>query len=153
MMSENAEESGLPLQELIQRIEANVNGADAQILAAALLYREARRRVEAGEEGAGVKWMEWAVKNIKLKSSRLYELEKIADSDDPAAELDVVRASNRERQKRYREKATARENTSDPERVKLSKWAKDAPIDQVRSILTHVQRLPAVMPAALAIAA
>ncbi len=66
-----------PLDTVARSIEQHAKQSDDQVIAAAMLVREARRRVEGGEVG-NVTWSAWARENIDLSSSRLRELEGIA---------------------------------------------------------------------------
>lgn len=75
---------------LAEKIAHCATQADEHTITAALLIREARKRVEAGEAG-DTTWYEWAPKNIKLSLSRLRELQRIAEAQDPRKELERLR--------------------------------------------------------------
>ena len=72
--------------------------ADQLLIETAMLIKEARRKVEAD----GNVWSAWANENIKLKESRVRELQRVADADDPYAELERIRAATRDRVARHR---------------------------------------------------
>lgn len=128
------------LEALIQEIETRANKADDHIIAAALRLRELRQRIEGGELGENVKWMEWARKSFRnISISRLYELSAIAEAEDPRAELELQREKTREKVKRHREKMAALERAIEPERKELIAWAKIAPIDEVRLSLRGIR--------------
>lgn len=95
------------LETLAKEIAKCATQADEHDIRAALLVREARKRVDAGEAG-NITWYEWAPKNIKLSESRLRELQSIAGAKDPKAERQRLRELNNERVKRHRkQKKTA----------------------------------------------
>ncbi len=152
------------LESLAKQIVENADKADEYVVAAAMLIREARKRVEAGDAGNGVTWSGWAEKNIELSPSRLRELDRIAKADDPASELTRLRelASKRAAKHRAKQKEKAKpasplrngdaetiedspsepvqihsepEQDLEPERRELAEWSKSAPIDDVRHIL------------------
>lgn len=127
-------ESKEPLDVVARKIETLARKADDQVIAAALLVREARRRVEAGEAG-DIKWYGWAPKNINLSVSRLRELQRIAEADDPAAEIERQRKLTQKRVENYRERQAATKEALDPERRRLIAWAKVAPIERVKMVL------------------
>ena len=95
------------------KIVENVNKADDHVIEAAMLVREARKRVNEGKAGQLVTWSEWATKHIDLGESRLRELQRIADADDPKAELERIRAGNRERAAKHRAKQKEQISNSD----------------------------------------
>ncbi len=78
-----------PLERIAEQIREFATTADESTIKAALLVREARARLDAGELG-DTTWYEWAPKNIKLKMSRLRELQRIAEAENPKAELDFT---------------------------------------------------------------
>lgn len=131
------------IKALVAHIVERANEGDEQLIALAKIVRELKQRVEAGEAGAGIKWMEWALKNIKLKSTRLYELNAIANADDPKKELDDLRRANRERQKERRERLK-NGGEVDPERaevIKLIRTVKIEVVHEVRALIRqHINR-------------
>lgn len=66
-----------PLDIVAIKIAEHAKKSDQHVVAAAMLMRDARRRVDVGEAG-DVTWYEWALKNITLSGSRLRELQRIA---------------------------------------------------------------------------
>lgn len=123
-----------PLDVVASKIEQHAKKSDEHVIAAAILVAEARRRVEAGEAG-NIKWYTWARKNIDLSPSRLYELQCIAEADDPRKELERIRKLTRERVKEHRERKAAEKRALEEERQELIAWAKKEPIEKVRRIL------------------
>ena len=123
-----------PLDVVAQKIEAHAKKSDEHVIAAAMLVREARRRIEAGEAG-DIKWYVWAPDNIKLSLSRLRELQRIAEADDPAKELERQRKLTQKRVEEHRAKKTAEKRELEAERRDLIVWAKKAPIEDVRRVL------------------
>lgn len=126
-----------PLEVVANKIAAHAKKADEQVIKAALLMREARRRVEAGEAG-DVTWYAWGRKNIDLSETRLRELQRIADADDPAAEIERLRKMIRKRVEEHRARKAAEAQSLDEERKELITWAKKAPIERVRRVLKQV---------------
>ena len=128
-----------PLDVVARQIEAHAKKSEEQVISAAMLVREARRRVEAGEAGK-ISWYDWAPKNISLSLSRLRELQSIAAADDPEKELERQRKLTQKRGKEHRakKKATGTQDL-DPERQDLINWAKEAPIDRVKQVLGQIR--------------
>jgi vacuolar-type H+-ATPase subunit I/STV1 len=135
---------------LAEKIAHCATQADEHTITAALLIREARKRVEAGEAGETT-WYEWARNNIKLSMSRLRELQRIAEAQDPRKELERIRKKTQERVERHREKKRSAplrsggatvEVTAEMEddRKKLIEWARSAPIGRVAEVLTYIRR-------------
>ena len=128
-----------PLDIMARKIEEHAKKSDEHVIAAAMLMREARHRIEKGEAGQ-VKWFEWALDNIHLSKSRLYELQCIAEADDPARELERQRKRTRNRAKKHREKKSAETGRLDEERRDLIAWAKNAPIIEIRRVLELIEK-------------
>ena len=139
------------LKTLADKIVKCATAADQKTIEAAKMIRAARARVENGEAGE-ITWSEWASKNIKLSGSRLRELQRIADADDPNAELKQIRKKNKARQARHREKnksaplpnggSTAKMTTQmEHDRKRLIEWARKAPLDHVGKVLTFIDEL------------
>ena len=95
-------------------------------------------------------WEAWAAENIKLSKSRIRELQRIGDADDPKAELERMRGRTRERVQRHREKSAERktplrngarpaDKSLEPERRQLIEWATDASLEDVRWVLREIQ--------------
>ncbi len=87
------------LEALAVKIAQSATEADDKTIEAAKLVGEARKRVEAGEAGE-VKWYTWPRENIKLSTSRLRELQRIAAAEDPQKELERGRKMTRKRVER-----------------------------------------------------
>ena len=94
------------LEALAVKIAQYATEADEKTIEAAKLVGEARKRVEAGEAGE-VKWYTWARENIKLSTSRLRELQRIAAAEDPQKEL----KRGRKKRPRSASSATAKRRT------------------------------------------
>lgn len=142
-MSDNAEDK--TLDQIARDIEHHAVSADDHIIKAALLMREARRRVDEGEAGETT-WYTWAPKNIKLCPSRLRDLQRIAEADDPKKELERQRELTRVRAAKRRAKIAGQAWKNDKERVELIDWVKDAPEQQVSTLLNQARRLRDDMP-------
>ncbi|MCH8139451.1 MAG: hypothetical protein IH926_10985 [Proteobacteria bacterium] len=138
------------LEALAVKIAQYATEADEKTIEAAKLIREARKRVEAGEAG-DTNWYSWATKNIKLSLSRLRELQRIAEAEDPRKELKRGRKKTQERVERYREKkssaplrnggATLKVTAEmEDDRRSLIEWARSAPIDRVAEVLSYIRR-------------
>ena len=102
------------LETLAAEIVKHADQADDHIIEAAMLVRQARERVKAGEAGE-VTWAAWARQRINLGESRIRELQRIAYATDPRAELERIRAMNRERAAKFREESKSRASSPDPE--------------------------------------
>lgn len=136
-----------PLDVIAQKITAHASKSNQQIVAAALLADQARRRVASGEAG-DVTWTEWAKQNIGLSPSRVRELVRIGGSSDPLAELERIRRWGAERVRKHRAGLLPRSQaplvtaqaTPAPadERAQLIMWARSAPIEQVRKALAVI---------------
>ena len=138
------------LEALAVKIAQYATEADEKTIEAAKLVGEARKRVEAGEAGE-VKWYTWARENIKLSTSRLRELQRIAAAEDPQKELKRLRKITSKRVERYREKrssaplrnggATLKVTAEmEDDRRSLIEWARSAPIDRVAEALSYIRR-------------
>ena len=138
------------LETLAEKIAQYATEADEKTIEAAKLVGEARKRVEAGEAG-DTNWYSWATKNIKLSLSRLRELQRIAEAEDPQQELKRGRKKTQERVERYREKknsvplrnggATLKVTAEmEDDRRSLIEWARSAPIDRVAEALSYIRR-------------
>ncbi len=130
-----------PLDVVAQKIEAHAKKSDEHVISAALLMREARRRVDAGEAG-DIKWCAWAPENIKLSLSRLRDLQRIAEADHPMKELERQRRLTQKRVEEHRAKKAAEAWRLDEERRDLIAWAKKALIEKVRRVLRQVNGAP-----------
>ncbi len=139
------------LEVLAEKIAQCATRAEEQMIEAAHLIREARKRVDAGEAGK-ITWYEWAPKNIKLSASRLRELQSIAEAADPRKELKRIRKLTQKRVECHREKKRSAplrnggatvEVTAEMEddRKSLIEWARSAPLDRVAEALSYIGRL------------
>ena len=108
MIEENFETESL--EALAERIVQYANEADERTIEAALLIRMARDRVNRGKAG-NTTWYEWAPKNIGLSTTRLRELQRIADAPDPKKELERLRKCARKRAEKHRQKQKAKQAT------------------------------------------
>lgn len=130
-----------PLDIVAQKIATHAKKADDYVIAAAMLLREARERVEAGEAGE-VTWYAWARKNIPLQESRLRDLKRIAEAKDPRKELERQRRLGRERAERHREqKKVAKQPELEEDRLQLVAWAERAPLHEVSEMLALVSEI------------
>ncbi len=138
------------LETLAEKIAQYATEADEKTLEAAMLIREARKRVDAGEAG-DITWTSWARKNIKLSKSRLRELQRISEAEDPQKELERGRKKTRERVERHREKkksaalrnggaSVAETAELEDDRKSLIDWARSAPLDRVADVVSYIQR-------------
>lgn len=141
------------LETLAEKIVKCATAADDRTIEAAILIRAARSRFENGEAGETT-WSEWARKNTKLSTSRLRELQRIADAEDPKTELERIREQNKKRQARHRNKKGAAplrngDTTAavtgkvEEDREHLIAWARSAPLDHVTEVLSYIQQLDA----------
>jgi len=154
MIDESIENETLKERETLEALAVKIalyaTEADEKTLEAAKLVGEARKRVEAGDAG-DVTWETWARENIKLCDSRLRELQRIAEAEDPRKELERQRKMTRERVERHREKkksAALRNGGAriteiaelEEDRQSLIKWAREAPIERVAEVLSDIQQ-------------
>lgn len=123
--------------DLVSEIEQHSNRDDDDLISNAMRLAELRRLIKQGAAGPNVKWTEWAIKNIPLSASRLYELLMIADARDPKAKLEQLRRLTREKQKRY---VGARTST-DTERLAVIKLIKVIKLDEVRKVRQFLHSL------------
>ena len=124
------------LEILAEKIASCANEADEKVIEAAMLIREARKRVDAGEADKA-DWETWARENIKLCDTRLRELQRIAKAEDPRKEIERQRKMTQRRVERHREKkksaalrnggASVTETAEmEEDRQKLIAWAESA---------------------------
>ena len=139
------------LEILAEKIARYANEADEQMIEAAKLIREARKRIKAREAGK-ITWKTWARENINLCDSRLRELQRIAKAEDPWKELERQRQMTRERVERHRKKkkpaalrnggASLTETAElEKDRQRLIAWAREAPIDRVTAVLSYTRKV------------
>jgi hypothetical protein len=133
------EVSALSIPELILEITRESDDADDQTIRSALMLRQLRIRVQADELGPNVKWFEYALQAVKLKKSRLKELDKIARAKDPRNELNYLRRLAVERAKRHKPKVMVDEPLSDQQmRERVKRFAKDKASDSQLEILARL---------------
>jgi hypothetical protein len=60
-----------PLRKLVEKIECEAKKGDEHLIAVAMLVREVKTRIEAGEAGEGVKWLAWATQNFRMSKTKL----------------------------------------------------------------------------------
>ena len=130
-----------PLNVVAEKIAVHARKADDQVISAAMLLKEARQRVEAGEAGE-ITWYEWASKNIELSLSRLRELQRIASAEDPRRELERQRKLTQKRVETHRAKMAGGAPKLERERLELISWAKTAPLKRVRQLLSDIGSEP-----------
>ena len=106
---QNAETSK-SIEDLARAIEANSDKGDEALIATALLVRELKYRIEAGEAGPQVKWLVWAKARFNRRKTQLYKLTTIANAADPHRALREFRLRESNRQKTSRQR---RENGDD----------------------------------------
>ena len=129
-----------PLHELVREIVTNARKDDTRIIENAMLVRDVRLRIEAGEAGIGVKWLEWALVNFKLGKTTLYKLISIAKADDPHAALEEFRTRECRAQKDHRRN----EASGDLERQALIRLIRALPKEDVRKLHTQAKSLYAL---------
>jgi hypothetical protein len=123
--------------------------ADDQRVFAAMLLKEAKERVEAGEDARFVSFPQWCRECLPGRSNRdIRRLLQIANAPDPKSVLNEMRAKTREDTRRWREKTRtdSRESAIHSEKVS-GPDASDAGSDRkifMRFItfLTQKQHLP-----------
>ncbi|MGA9795920.1 MAG: hypothetical protein WBQ17_10355 [Rhizomicrobium sp.] len=134
------------IEELACEIEARSDRSDDNIVEISMLAKQLKARVEAGEAGKGVRFLEWALVRFGRQKSQVYRLLTIANSGDPKRALEDFRVRENERQKKCRkrllEKVAERKElpVPDPERGKLCEWAARAKIEKVRAILLLIEK-------------
>lgn len=122
------------LDQLANEIETNARWGDEHLLETAILVRELKLRIEAGEAGNGVKWTEWAQTRFGRGKTWLYELNAIASAKDPKAALAHYRKKNSERQKLFNERLVEQ----DPERCEVIKLIRKMDINHVRKVRKYL---------------
>jgi hypothetical protein len=133
------EVSALSIPELIFEITRKSDIGDEETILSALMLRQLRLRVQAGELGTGIKWFEYALQAVKLKKSRLKELDKIARAKDPRSELNYLKRLAVERAKRFKPKAMIDEPLSDQQmRDKVRRFAKEKASDSQLEVLARL---------------
>ena len=143
------EGSALSIPDLIIEITRESDDADEQTIHSALMLRQLRLRVEAGELGPNVIWYEYALQAVKLGKSRLKELDKIARAKDARSELNYLRRLAVERAKRHKPRVMIDEPLSDQqmrERVKtFARKASAAHLEILARLCEPVPALPKVL--------
>jgi hypothetical protein len=117
------------------------DAGDSHLIEAASLALAIKERIEGGDLGPHVKWREWMLQNIPLKSSRLYELLRIGSAADPAAELARIRSENRNRQSKARNQRHDKIDKLTPEQRFHVGWAMGASASDLLFIRVHILKL------------
>ena len=131
-------DTGEVLMGLAREIEEHAQKSDDHVIQAAKLLRKARKLFENADPISD-SWEKWARANIDLSQSRLRDLQRIADADNPEAELERQRRLTRERVQKHRAKQTAQAKTLEKDRRDLIEWAKTAPIESITRVLAQVR--------------
>ena len=101
-----------PLDVVAGKILAFWKKAEDQRLSAALLLKEAKERVEAGEDGRFTSFLAWCRHRLPGRSDReIRRLLQIANAPDPKLALNEMRAKAREHTRLWRERQDSREST------------------------------------------
>ena len=124
------------LETVKKRVEGEADIYFRDILAAALLVKEARERVERGEAG-DLKWLEWSRKHLKIGRTWMHYLTAVADAPDPAKLVERQRAATLKRVQAHRARTAAQ--SREPDRKELIAWAGKADIAEVRRILRIIR--------------
>jgi hypothetical protein len=94
-----------PLDVVAGKILAFWKSADDKRVLAAMLLKEAKERVEAGEDALFASFSEWCRERLPGRSNRdIRRLLQIANAPDPKSMLNKMRAKTREDTRRWREK-------------------------------------------------
>jgi len=125
------------LDELVSEIRAEAREGDERLLATAMLVRELRHRIQAGEAGVGVKWTEWGQTKFQKGATWLNELNAIASAKDPSKALAHYRQKAAERQKRRND----RRNGAEPDRRDVIELVRSMKLDHVRKVRQHIRYL------------
>jgi len=95
----------VPLDTLAKEIEASFAAEDKAMdkakqhrISTGMRLIEARQRVEAGEAGEGVGWIEWCRANVKRSIRDIQRVMRIARAEDTEAAVEAEKAANREAQ-------------------------------------------------------
>jgi hypothetical protein len=115
------------------KIETHARAADENVLAAAHLLFDTKRRFDAGEF-SDTTWAKWSKKSLTLGATRIRELLRIASADDPGAALEQQRAVSAQRQQKRRDNL-------ERDAKKLIAWAHAAPVGQIKQVLAFVAAL------------
>ena len=137
------EVNSLSIPELIFEITRKSDNADDQTIHSAMMLRQLRLRVQRGELGPNVNWYEYALHAVKLRRSRLKELDRIANAKDPRHELDRLRHLAVERAKNHKAKSAKDETLTEKQmRDKVARFAKKGPVEQVRELARLAEPMP-----------
>ncbi len=121
------------IRDLVEEIETTAEKSDDHTIELAKHLRELRGLIEAGAVGE-VNWYAWVKENVKLHKTRLRVLMRIAEASDHRAEAVRQREMNAKRQTKYRARQATLSDLA-PECREIIKWAKRAPVSDVRAIL------------------
>lgn len=132
-----------PLNIIARKIAEHSNQFEKSsdhVIRAARYFKEARERIEAGEDGE-ITWFAWAMTNINLSPSRLRELQTIAEAENPDKEVKRLRELNRRRVQKYRKRKEIERKLLEKPRRCVIEWAKSADLAQVENIQRSIARL------------
>ena len=122
-----------PIRDLVRKIETTAKRSDDHVIELAMLLRELRRRIEAGEVGE-VNWYAWAQENIKLRKTRLRALMRIAEAANPREQAALERELLARRQAKFRANQVRLSELA-PECREIIKWAKITSVEEAKAIL------------------
>jgi hypothetical protein len=125
---------------LIGVLESRSTRSFEDRILSAMVVRELRERVEAGQMG-DVTWYSWARANIKLGATRLKEHMRIAHASNPRAEIRRLIKLSEARAQRLDENK-ARRDAAEWERKAVATFAWHGPIEQVRMLYQLKAKMP-----------
>jgi hypothetical protein len=137
------------LETVARKILASWKKSDDQRLTAAMLLKEAKERVEAGEDKRFKTWKAWCFEMLPGRSERdISRLLKIANADNPEAAMSASRAKGKEQTAQWRAKK-ARADTRESSPAAMAKattlWA-EAAVRKSTSATAEADRRPVLVP-------
>jgi hypothetical protein len=128
-----------PVRRLVATIEASAEKSDERTIKIAMALRELRRRVERGEVGK-VRWYIWVDENVRLQKSRIGDLLRIAEAENPRTEAAHLRELNARRQVRFRAKEKKKRMVELPRECRdIIDWARTATVDDAKAVLRVIE--------------
>jgi hypothetical protein len=127
-------QGNLSSDELISLLKKKTEDSIEWRLECALVIRELRRRVKAGEMGPDVNWYVWARKNIELGKTQLKGHLRVANAANPREEAERLFALGLARVEKLEARFAHEIDIQKSARIDLQRFAKYGPIEKVMHI-------------------
>lgn len=126
------------IEELAREIELRSDFGDAKLIETAMLVKQLKTRIEAGEVGLGIRWLVWAKDRFKRRKSQLYKLITVANASDPRQALSDFRVRENLRQKKRRMALSENGTECNPDRIAVMKIIRTMSPSNIRRVHKYI---------------